>query len=184
MQRRKFLVLIGGPHVIMSGAPALADSSGPQLASYYDRHMALLDGVAHGWTDRGQPVRLRGVGRRGREPACIFRLAGRRPALQLERGARDGQPVDDGRRLLRQRPVGVVRHRPCAGPVARRRQAAGATAHPQDGDPTPASATVPTTLHIRSDGTLWVKGLAHDNTATGGSPPRPTSSAPQVMRLR
>jgi Regulator of chromosome condensation (RCC1) repeat len=59
MQRRKFLVLIGGPHVMMPGAPAFADSSGPQLASYYDRHMALLDGVAHGWTGRGAPVRMR-----------------------------------------------------------------------------------------------------------------------------
>jgi len=41
MQRRRFLALISRPHAIMSSAPALADSSGPQLASYYDRLMAL-----------------------------------------------------------------------------------------------------------------------------------------------
>jgi hypothetical protein len=63
MQRRKFLVLIGGPHLFMSSAPAFADSSGQQLASYYDRHMALLDGVAYGWTGRGVPVRMRDCAR-------------------------------------------------------------------------------------------------------------------------
>jgi hypothetical protein len=39
MQRREFLVLIGDPQLVTSGAPALADSSGPQLASYCDRHI-------------------------------------------------------------------------------------------------------------------------------------------------
>lgn len=35
--------------------PCLADSSGPELASYYDRHMAIIDGAAFGWTDANQP---------------------------------------------------------------------------------------------------------------------------------
>ena len=39
---------------------ARADASGPMLASYYARHMALRDGVAYGWTGQGTPVRLRG----------------------------------------------------------------------------------------------------------------------------
>lgn len=34
---------------------AHADSSQPSLASYYERHMALVDGVAYGWTGRGEP---------------------------------------------------------------------------------------------------------------------------------
>jgi hypothetical protein len=59
MQRRQILALIGGPQLLMGGAPARADASGRQLASYYDRHMALLDGVAHGWEGRGQPQRMR-----------------------------------------------------------------------------------------------------------------------------
>ena len=48
---------------------ARADASGPALAAYYDRHMALRDGVAWGWQGRGTPRRLRdgvrqvGVGR-------------------------------------------------------------------------------------------------------------------------
>ena len=40
-------------------ARAEADSSGAQLASYYDRHMALQSGVAYGWAGRGEPRRLR-----------------------------------------------------------------------------------------------------------------------------
>ena len=59
MRRRRFLALISGPHALMSSAPALADGSGPQLASYYDRHMALQSGVACGWVGRGMPMRMR-----------------------------------------------------------------------------------------------------------------------------
>ena len=48
---------------------AQADASGPALAAYYERHMALRDGVAWGWQGRGTPqrqmagVRQVGVGR-------------------------------------------------------------------------------------------------------------------------
>lgn len=40
---------------LMATPPALADASSRALASYYERHMALLDGVAHGWIGRGTP---------------------------------------------------------------------------------------------------------------------------------
>lgn len=39
--------------------PAAADASGPTLASYYDRHLALDGGTAWGWSGRGAPRRLR-----------------------------------------------------------------------------------------------------------------------------
>jgi alpha-tubulin suppressor-like RCC1 family protein len=39
--------------------PAFADASHPRLASYYDRHAALIDGVVHGWDGRGKPRVLR-----------------------------------------------------------------------------------------------------------------------------
>src|SRR5688572_25321327 len=39
---------------LMAAPNAFADASGPALASYYDRHMALVDGVAYGWTGRGE----------------------------------------------------------------------------------------------------------------------------------
>ena len=45
---------------LLMSAPAVhADSSSPQLASYYERHMALQGDVAFGWTGRGEPRRLR-----------------------------------------------------------------------------------------------------------------------------
>ena len=40
---------------LASPMAALADSSSVLLASYYERHMAVIGGVAHGWVDRGQP---------------------------------------------------------------------------------------------------------------------------------
>jgi len=43
----------------MPGADAQADSSSRELASYYDRHMALVNGVAHGWLGTGAPQRMR-----------------------------------------------------------------------------------------------------------------------------
>ncbi len=35
--------------------PCFGDSSGPDLASYYDRHMAIIDGAAFGWVGSNQP---------------------------------------------------------------------------------------------------------------------------------
>ena len=51
--------IAAGLLTLMSIAPALADASSPLLASYYDRHMAVLGGVAHGWTAQGQPRPMR-----------------------------------------------------------------------------------------------------------------------------
>ena len=59
----------------MTTSPALADSSGRQLASYYERHMALVDGVAYGWMGRGEPRRLRdGVAQVGVSQDAYFVL--------------------------------------------------------------------------------------------------------------
>jgi alpha-tubulin suppressor-like RCC1 family protein len=40
------------------GTPARADASGAGLASYYERHMALVSGTAWGWSGRGTPRAL------------------------------------------------------------------------------------------------------------------------------
>jgi len=45
--------------LLMPAPTAHADSSSPQLASYYDRHMALQGDVAYGWVGRGEPRHLR-----------------------------------------------------------------------------------------------------------------------------
>jgi alpha-tubulin suppressor-like RCC1 family protein len=166
MRRRTALGVIGGaPVVMLSTTTALADSSGLQLASYYDRHMALVDGVAHGWTGRGQPLRLRagvrqvGVG----EDSCYALL-------------------DDGR-LLRwgDGPAGAP------GPLATLITGVSAFACGQSGwfaidaeqvlwygsgetqapaqrvadDVASACVGDGADYYIRRDGTLWVRGLAH-----------------------
>jgi len=67
LQRRELLASLGA--LAMTLPAAHADASGPMLASYYQRHMALRDGVAYGWVGQGRPQRLRdgvrqvGVGR-------------------------------------------------------------------------------------------------------------------------
>jgi len=61
--------LVCGASLALLTSMAQADSSDPALASYYERHMALRDGVAYGWTGRYTPRALRrgvvqvGVGR-------------------------------------------------------------------------------------------------------------------------
>ena len=45
--------------VLMSPLTVPADASGPLLASYYDRHMAVIDGIAFGWQAQGQPRPMR-----------------------------------------------------------------------------------------------------------------------------
>lgn len=56
--------------IFLSGRAALADSSSPRLAAYYDRQMAIVGGVAYGWEDGNTPKQIApeavqvGVGRR------------------------------------------------------------------------------------------------------------------------
>jgi len=44
---------------LIASPQAAADASGPELASYYEQHMAIADGVAYGWTANGVPRELR-----------------------------------------------------------------------------------------------------------------------------
>jgi hypothetical protein len=160
MQRRRFLLLISGPHAIMSSTPAFADSSGPQLASYYERHMALLDGVAYGWTGLGLPVRmLAGARQVGVSQDAFFALQGDgrliswgdtpeaasllRPGVGAFASGQSGWFAID--------PAQVLWHG--GGQLAAPRRVAEDVASACIGD----SAD----YYIRRDGTLWVKGLAH-----------------------
>jgi hypothetical protein len=52
--RRSFIITA----VTATPLSTQADGSGPTLASYYERHMALVGGVAHGWIGRGAPRTL------------------------------------------------------------------------------------------------------------------------------
>lgn len=159
MLRRKFLVLTSGT-LAMTTIPSLADSSGPQLASYYDRHMALLDGVAYGWVGRGQPMRMRAGDRQvGVNQDAFFALqsdgqlvrwdAAPGAATTLMRGAaafasgQSGWFAIDRDRVLWQG----------GGSLPSPQRIADDVVHACIGD----SAD----YFIRGDGTLWVKGLAH-----------------------
>ncbi|MEO8311579.1 MAG: hypothetical protein ABI520_10435 [Caldimonas sp.] len=160
MQRRHFLALFSGPHAVMSSTPALADSSAPQLASYYDRHMALQGGVAYGWAGRGMPMRMRAGARQvGVSQDAFF-------ALQ-----------DDGRLITWDAtPDAAITLMPgvtafaCgqSGWFAIDRaqvlwQGRDALAAPLRMADEVATACIGDSAdyYIRRDGTLWVKGLAH-----------------------
>ena len=139
---------------------ARADASGPMLASYYARHMALRDGVAYGWVGQGVPARLRsGVRQVGVDRDAWFAL------------------LDDGR-LLRWRDdaaqAGVL-----MGGVAWfaagqsgwfAADAAGTLWYGGGAQPAPqrvADGVIAGCIgdsadyYIRADGQLYAKGLAH-----------------------
>ncbi len=159
MQRREVLMLIGAPYAAMRGAPALADGSGPQLASYYERHMALLGGVAYGWVGSGAPTRLRtGARQVGASRDAFFALLddGRlvtwddapgsevtlMPGVAAFACGQSGWLAIDRARVLWHG----------GGPSAPQRVADDVvTACVGDG----------ADYYIRSDNTLWVRGLAH-----------------------
>ena len=160
MQRRHFLILTSGATTLMSTTPALADSSGPQLASYYERHMALVSGVAYGWTDRGAPQRLRaGVQQVGVSQDAWFVLLddGR---LQSWRGKPDSATT-----LM----AGVAAFASGqSGWFAIDRAqvlwlGGGSRSAPQRVADRVVAACIGDSADyfIRQDGTLWVQGLAH-----------------------
>lgn len=160
MRRRHLLTLIGAPHAIMSSTPALADGSGPPLASYYERHMALLGAVAHGWTGRGAPTRMRtGATQVGVSQDAFFAL------------------LQDGRLITwNDRPDAATTLMPGVAAFACGQsgwfaidqaqvlwQGGGQRPVPQRvaDDVVAACIGDSADYYIRRDGTLWVQGLAH-----------------------
>ena len=160
MHRRQLLALISGPLALMSSACALADGSSPQLASYYERHMALLDGVAYGWAGQGQPIRIRaGVKQVGVSRDAFFTL------LQDNRLITWGDAPNSAVTLMPDVASfasgqsgwfaidrAQVLWQGGGTPPARRRIA---------DEVTTACIGDGADYYIRRDGTLWVKGLAH-----------------------
>lgn len=157
MQRRRALVMLSGSAMSLSTTAAVADGSAPELASYYERHMALWRGVAYGWSGRGQPQRQRGGVRQvgvGRD--AFFAL------------------LDDGR-LLRWGDDPQRAELLMAGVAAFAAGESGwfaidASQQLWHGGTAPqrvAGGVVAACIgdgadyFVRDDGTLWVKGLAH-----------------------
>jgi hypothetical protein len=139
---------------------AQADASSPQLASYYERHMALVNGVALGWDGRGLPRALRrGVLQVGVGKQRWYALDA--DATLLSWADAESQPAP----LMR----GVARFAAGdSGWFAIDRDAVlwrggGDARAPQR----IAEAVVDACIgdgadyFVKRDGTLWVKGLAH-----------------------
>ncbi|MBK6854301.1 MAG: hypothetical protein IPG93_22640 [Burkholderiales bacterium] len=162
MQRRTVLGVIGGaPAMMMTCTQALADSSGPQLASYYDHHMALIDGVAYGWTGRGQPLRMRtSVQQVGVSEDGFFAL------LNDGRLTRWGEAPGSSSQVLMPRVSTFASGQSGwfavdqAGVLWR---GGGKLQAPQRVADDVVSACIGDSAdyYIRRDGTLWVQGLAH-----------------------
>lgn len=160
IQRRKLFALAGGLALVNASVPVFADGSGPHLASYYDRHMVLIDGVAYGWTGRGQPARLRvGVSQVGVSEDAFFALLG------------DGQLVGWGNApemaSLLVSGVGAFAAGQSGWLAIDRAQvlwhSTGRQQVPLRVASEVASACIGdgANYYIRNDGTLWVMGLAH-----------------------
>lgn len=160
MQRRQLLVLVGGCHAIMSSTPTLADGSGPQLASYYERHMALLNGVAYGWTGRGQPMRMRtGARQVGVSQKAFF-------VLQDDGRLITWDDTPDAATTLMSGVAAFASGQSGWFAIDRAQvlwRGGGTLLTPQRvaDDVVTASIGDGADYYIRRDGTLWVKGLAH-----------------------
>jgi len=161
MRRRDVLLVLGSaPGAMMLGAPAMADGSSAQLASYYERQMALVDGVAYAWAGGGTPQRMRaGVRQVGVGQAACFALLDDaslvawtdtpKSATTLRAGVSSFAAGQSGWFAIDH--ADVLWHGTGTGAAARRIAEDVVAACIGDG----------ADYYIRRDGRLYVKGLAH-----------------------
>lgn len=134
-----------------------ADGSDPALASYYERHMALVGGEAYAWRGQGRPVRQRsgvrqvGVGR----DACFALLGDGR----LLRWSDDPQRADTLMQGVAAFAAGESGW--FAIDAAGQLWHGGTTPLRVAADVVAACIGDGADYYVRRDGTLWVKGLAH-----------------------
>jgi hypothetical protein len=159
--RRRLLAALAAAAAAVSPPPAAADASGSALAAYYDRHAALLGGVAWGWDDRGAPQRLAGGVRQvgvGREAWYLLRDDGTLVTLaapaaeptELMRGVRRFAAGASGWFAIDA--AGTLWRGGGEHGAARQRVADGVAA---------ASIGDGADYYVDADGRLWVTGLAH-----------------------
>lgn len=157
MSRLPFLAVAAA--LLMSTILARADASGAMLASYYDRHAALVGGVAWGWVGAGAPVRLtdgvRQVGV-GRDAWFVLRDDGR--LLLVERPGATPTLLMQGVRRFAAGETGWFAID--AGGVLWRGHAGAPVQRVADGVAA-ASIGDGADYYVGTDGRLWVKGLAH-----------------------
>ena len=142
----------------LSPVRSRADASGPALASFYDRHMALRDGVAYAWTGTGRPQRQRdGVRQVGvSRDACFALLDDGR----LQRWADDPQRAAT---LMQGVAAFAAGESGWFATDASGQLWHGSTAAPQRVATGVVAACIGdgADYYITRDGSLFVKGLAH-----------------------
>lgn len=157
MMLRAFCISFG---ILLLSGSSLADSSSRNLASYYDRHMALEGDVAYGWIGRGTPRRqLAGVVQVGVSEAAFYALLSDgtlrtwvdspERAIILMRGVKQFAAGAAGWFAI---DVRGVLWRGAAGVAGGQRIAE---------DVIEASIGDSADYFVRRDGTLYVQGLAH-----------------------
>ena len=155
--------IAAGLLTLMSIAPALADASSPLLASYYDRNMAVLGGVAHGWVAQGRPRPMRaGVVQVGVSPDAYFALTAEGSLLRWDDGP---QPATELKAAVARFAVGASGWMAIdrAGVLWQSRggQAAARVADDVADDVAEACVGDSADYYITRSGQLFAQGLAH-----------------------
>jgi len=141
----------------LSSTDTLADGSGPALASYYELHMALIGGVAYAWRGQGQPVRQRGGVRQvGVSRDACFALLDEGRLLRWRDDPQHADTLMQGVAAFAAGESGWF-----AIDASRQLWHGGATPQRVATDVVAACIGDGADYHVRQDGTLWVKGLAH-----------------------
>ena len=141
----------------LSSNPTQADGSGPALASFYELHMALIGGVAYAWRGQGQPVRQRGGVRQvGVSRDACFALLDEGRLLRWRDDPQHADTLMQGVAAFAAGESGWF-----AIDASRQLWHGGATPQRVATDVVAACIGDGADYHVRQDGTLWVKGLAH-----------------------
>lgn len=145
--------------ILAASRVCVADSSDPGLASYYDRHMAIIDGAAFGWTGSNRPKHmLDGVKQVGVTKDSFLALRRDGSLLKWGGDARDAEQVMNGIASFASGQTGVF-----AIDTMMVLWHVGPASKPQRivEDVIAASIGDGADYYITSDGNLHVKGNAH-----------------------
>lgn len=156
MRAQLFLAIAA---MLAASQPCLADSSDPRLASYFDRHMAIIDGAAFGWTGSSRPKRmLDGVKQVGVTKDTYLALRTDGSLLRWTGDARDAEQVMTGVSSFASGQTGLF-----AIDTMQVLWHVGSSNTPQRiaKDVVAASIGDGADYYITSDGNLFVKGNAH-----------------------
>ncbi|MBL8350305.1 MAG: hypothetical protein JNL87_08300 [Burkholderiaceae bacterium] len=141
----------------LSGTGTQADGSAPSLASYYERHMALVGGVAYAWRGQGRPASQRdGVRQVGVGRDTCFALLDDGRLLRWRDDPRQADLLMSGVAAFAAGESGWF-----AIDASRQLWHGGAAPRRVAADVVAACIGDGADYYVRQDGRLWVTGLAH-----------------------